>query len=62
MNHNTTIKYSDKWECKGKRIFDNKNDVQKEINRIINESYGGCVNLNSYKCKYCGFYHLTSRN
>jgi hypothetical protein len=50
----------EKFECKGKRQYDTKIEVMKEIHRMMEESYGGFGFLRPYRCKYCKKWHLTS--
>ena len=49
-----------KFVCKTKRQFSTRSEALDEIRRLIEESFGGVVDLRPYKCKYCRFYHLTS--
>ena len=51
-----------KFECKGKRQYDTKKEIMKDIFRMIDESYGGYSFLRPYKCKFCHKYHLTSND
>lgn len=51
-----------KFECKGKRQYDSKKEIMKDILRMMNESYGGFGFLRPYRCKYCKKWHLTSSN
>ena len=50
-----------KFECKDKQPYDTKEDAMKAIASMVNESYGGIVELRTYKCKNCHKWHLTSK-
>ena len=50
-----------KIECQGKDSYESKDDANRRIFELLLDSYGGVVDLRSYKCKHCGKYHLTSR-
>lgn len=47
-------------KCSGKLCYNSKNEANREINRMMKESFGGVGDLRCYKCKYCKSYHLTS--
>ena len=49
-----------KFICKTKRQFSTRSDALDEIKRLVDESFGGVVELRPYKCKYCKKFHLTS--
>lgn len=49
-----------KFECKGKRQFETKDEVMAEILRMMDESAGGFGFLRPYKCKHCKAWHMTS--
>ncbi len=49
-----------RFECKGKRPYDTKAEVMKDIFRMMKESYGGFGFLRPYRCKYCKKWHFTS--
>ncbi len=51
-----------KFECKGKKPYDSKDEANKEIYRMMVESLFNTTFLRSYKCKYCHKWHLTSKN
>ena len=51
-----------KFECKGKKPYNTRNDVNKEIYRIMVESLSNNAFLRSYKCKYCKKWHLTNND
>lgn len=50
----------EKFECKGKRFFEKKDEANREIYRIMNESFSNTTFLRSYKCKFCKGFHFTS--
>jgi len=53
---------NEKFECKGKRKYETKDEANREIYRLMKESFSNTTNLRSYKCKYCKGYHFTSSN
>jgi hypothetical protein len=50
-----------KFECQGKRPFDSKDEADREIYRMMVESFSNTTFLRSYRCKYCKKFHLTSK-
>ena len=53
---------SQHFECQGKTQYASKNKAMTEIHRIIEDSCGGeGKELRPYKCKYCNYWHLTSK-
>ena len=50
-----------KFECQGKREYNTRDEVMREIHRMINESSGGIGgSLRPYRCKCCRKWHLTN--
>lgn len=47
--------------CKGKRRFKTKDEINREIFRLMEDSFLNTTNLRGYKCKSCKGYHLTSK-
>jgi hypothetical protein len=49
-----------KFECGGKKRYGSRNEANREIYRLMKESFSNTTFLRSYKCKYCHGYHFTS--
>ena len=50
-----------KFECNGKRQYNSKDDANREIYRMMVESFSNTTFLRPYKCRFCKSWHLTSR-
>ena len=55
------MKYlGDDFLCQGKREYETREEVMREIHRIIEESLGGVgASLRPYRCRFCGNWHIT---
>lgn len=52
---------TDDIRCQGKVPYKRKEDALLKIHQTIKESFGGVgADLRPYRCRYCGFWHLTS--
>jgi len=51
---------SNKFECGGKLRFKTRDEANREIYRIMHESFSNTPIVRSYKCKYCKGWHFTT--
>ena len=50
----------DDLRCQGKKPFEARDEVLREIHKMMTESFGGVgAYLRPYRCRFCGLWHLT---